>query len=1003
MQLIVLRRVVMVLTLLALVPVTAWAQEATLSGTVTDSTGGVLPGVTITATHTATGNTFVAVSDEKGGYRIPLRVGMFKVDAELPGFGTVSRQVELLVGQTAVLNVQMAPSTVQENVTVTGEAPLVDTQTSTLGTNVDPRQMQELPVNGRNWMDLTLLAPGSRANAVAETPISSTSSNIPFQLNLDGQQVTNQVALSFGQPRFSRDAIGEFEFISNRFDASQGRSSGIQVNAITKSGTNTPGGTFSGYFRDSKFNAEDPVAGVVLPYQNQQLSVTFGGPIVRDRIHYFLNYEFEREPQSYVYNNPTYPKFNTTLSGTRRQDTEMGRFDFQFNPQTRLTVRGNRYDNRIPYDNRYTGGSNRTAASAIGTNRRSEQEFGTLTQVLGQSMVNEIKGGHSLFHWNQFPHVNNANSLPGMTQGLGAPVILLRGYTLGQTHAITPQNIREEDYDIQDAFTASFNAKGRHDLKVGGEYMHDFTWETTCQTCMGQYTANNGSLSPDVIQSMIADVNDVSTWNLAPLSAVTTQYIRNVAMTASPYSRPSGNSGFTEYAPRHVVAWWAQDDWHATSKLTLNLGVRYDAQIGEFVNWVEFQPFLEANRPNDLNNLAPRLGFTYAVNDKTVIRGGYGIYFGEATGQPPLFTLRYVQQIAMTVVNDGRPDFAVNPFNGPAPTYDQAKALLCAYQPNPASPTCNLRHSTQNFAAPDLVDPYSHQASIGFARQLGNQMSLEMDWVYTGDRAQLNTRNINVAFNPTTGIPYPLVGAQAGANYINRPYPGWGTIQMNRTDGEQNYNALQAAFTKRMANRWQASASYTYSKTRVLDQLPLNPGCQSPVTTVAGSGVYRCDVAVTLPDYISENAWYDGKDQHNRVTFNGIWEAPYGLQLSGLYIFGDNGWETAQAGVDVLNQGATGQVSAQGRLRANGTVIPRNGLNLPPMHRVDMRLQKRISFTQKFKLDGIFEIFNVFNHHNYDPTLFELNEQNARYGQPNQSTTTAYSPRMLQFGFRTQF
>jgi hypothetical protein len=362
-----------------------------------------------------------------------------------------------------------------------------------------------------------------------------------------------------------------------------------------------------------------------------------------------------------------------------------------------------------------------------------------------------------------------------------------------------------------------------------------------------------------------------------------------------------------------------------------------------------------------------------------------------------------VQQIAMTVVNDGRADFAVNPFNGPAPTYDQAKGLLCAFQPNPASPTCNLRHSTQNFAAPDLVDPYSHQASVGFARQLGSQMSLEMDWVYTGDRAQLNTRNINVAYSPTTGIPYPLVGGTAAANYINRPYPGWGTITMNRSDGEQNYKALQTAFTKRMANHWQASASYTYSRTRVFDQLPLNPGCQYPVTTVAGSGVYRCDVAVTMPDYISENAWYPGKEQHNRVTFNGIWEAPYGLQLSGLYIFGDNGWETAQAGVDVLNQGASGQVSAQGRLRANGSVIARNGLNLPAIHRVDMRLQKRISFTQKFKVDGIFEMFNVFNRKNYDPTLFELNEQNARYSQPNQSTTIAYSPRMLQFGFRTQF
>ena len=129
-----------------------------------------------------------------------------------------------------------------------------------------------------------------------------------------------------------------------------------------------------------------------------------------------------------------------------------------------------------------------------------------------------------------------------------------------------------------------------------------------------------GTLSPAVIQDMIRDVNDVTTWNLAPLSAVTTQYIRNVAMTSSPYSRPAGNNGFTEYAPRHVVAWWAQDDWHASGKLTLNLGVRYDAQIGEFVNWVEFQPFLDANRPNDLNNIAPRLGFAYQATDSTIIR-----------------------------------------------------------------------------------------------------------------------------------------------------------------------------------------------------------------------------------------------------------------------------------------------------------------------------------------------------------------------------------------------
>jgi hypothetical protein len=980
--------------LLLLLPIRAFAQEAVLSGTITDSTGGVLPGVTVTSTHAATGNTFVAVSDERGAFRMPVRVGVYKVAAELPGFGTVMRDVELLIGQTAVLNLQMAPSTVQESVTVTGEAPLVDTTNSSLASNVDPRQMQDLPVNGRNWMDLTLLAPGSRANSVAETPIGSTSSNITFQLNLDGQQVTNQVALSFGQPRYSRDAIGEFEFVSNRFDASQGRSSGIQVNAITKSGTNTPAGTFSGYFRDQKFNAKDPVTGTVLPYQDQQISTTFGGPIKKDRIHYFLSYEYEREPQTYVYDTP-YPKFNGQLTGARRQDTEMGRFDFQFSPSKRLSLRGNRYDNRVPYDSRYTGGSDRMPASAIGTNRRSEQEFGTFTQVLNSRMVNEVRGGHSLFHWNQFAHVKNAGSLPGQSSGLGAPVINLRGFTLGQTHAITPQNIREEDWDIQDSFTMSYNAKGRHDLKAGGEYMHDFTWETTCQTCMGQFTSNNGTLSPEVIQAMIPDVNDVATWNLAPLSPVTTVYLRNVAMTSSPFSRPAGNNGFTEYAPRHVGAAWAQDDWAISSKLTLNLGVRYDANIDEFVNWVAFEPFIKAGRPQDLNNLAPRLGFNYALTDKTVVRGGYGVYYGTATGQPPLFTLRYVQQIAMTVNNDGRADFAVNPFNGPAPTYDQAKALLCAFQANPASPTCNLRHSTSNFAAPDLVDPYSNQTSLGFQHQIGTQMSVEADWVYTGDRKALTTRNLNVAYNPATGAPYPIAGATAAANYVNRPYPGWGSIVSNRSDDAMNYHALQTSFTKRMANHWQASATYTLSKAWQFDQLPLNPGCTYPVTIQPGRGAV-CDTPITLAPDVSENDWYVTGAQRNRATFNGIWEAPHGFQVSGLYIFGDNGFSTPTSGFDARSQGSTG-----GRLRQNGTLIARNSFNQPSIHRVDMRLQRRFGLGGKVKVDGIVEMFNVFNRANFE--TFTLNESNAKYLQPLASTTLAYQPRMLQFGFRTQF
>jgi hypothetical protein len=263
-------------------PVVGFAQQqAAVSGTVIDATGGVLPGVTVVAMHEASGNTYQAVTDERGAYRIPVRTGVYRITVELSGFATVTRSgLELLVGQEVVVNLQMTPSALQESVTVTGEAPLVDTTKSDLGGNIDPRQLSELPVNGRNWTDLVLLAPGNRANAVTQSPIDRDRG--AYHLNIDGQQVTDILTYGNIQPRFSRDAIGEFEFISNRFDATQGRSSGVQVNAITKSGTNTPSGSLSGYFRDDRFNAADFIQKRVLPYSDQQASTTFGGPIVRD-------------------------------------------------------------------------------------------------------------------------------------------------------------------------------------------------------------------------------------------------------------------------------------------------------------------------------------------------------------------------------------------------------------------------------------------------------------------------------------------------------------------------------------------------------------------------------------------------------------------------------------------------------------------------------------------------------------------------------------------------
>src|SRR5262245_1125965 len=336
----------------------ALAQEATLTGTITDSTGGVLPGVTITATHEATGNTFVGVTDEKGVFRIPVRTGVLRLSAALAGLSTVMRSVDLLVNQQGVLNLQLAPSQLAETITVTGESPLIETSTSQVGGNIDPRQMQDLPINGRNWLDLAILAPGSRQNASSDT---LGSSDYQYQINVDGQQVSDLFAGSFGQPRYSRESMAEVQVVTNRFDATQGRSSGQQLNAITKSGTNTPQGTFSGYFRDDKFNAKDFIANRVLPYSNQQLAWTYGGPIIKDKFHVFGSYEYEREPTTFTYQTP-YPAFNIDQPSTRTEKKGLARLDYQVSPRNRLTFRLNKSLAFLPVDDRFHVGGNRPPA-----------------------------------------------------------------------------------------------------------------------------------------------------------------------------------------------------------------------------------------------------------------------------------------------------------------------------------------------------------------------------------------------------------------------------------------------------------------------------------------------------------------------------------------------------------------------------------------------------------------------------------------------------------------
>ena len=962
--------VLLTVSAVLLTPFAAFAQEAVLSGVITDPSAAVLPGVVVRAQNEANGNSFEAVTDQTGAYRIPLRVGRYVVTAELQGFATATKTVELLVGQTAAINLQLALTSIAESVNVTGDAPLVDTTSSTFGSNIDSRQMEALPVQGRDWMALALLAPGnhSNANANPSTPgVGPTGSGLAgnFQINVDGQQVTQIIGLSgsFGNPKFSRDAIAEFEFVANRFDATQGRSVNVQVNAITKSGTNSFTGTAGSYFRDSKLNAADPVTNRALPYADQQISVTYGGPIRKDRVHFFANYEFEREPQTFTYATP-YPQFNFDQTATRREHTGGGRLDIQFSPSTHLAVRGNAWSNNFPYGAVATlTSATLTPAQAQPTTRELHEVNASLTKVLSNHAVNELKGGYAQYGWN-ISSIVRTNWPPGLQTpagarvGYGSPRVALRGLTIGQNNQFSPQIFDQKTYSVRDDFTASFSAHGRHDAKFGGEVLYYPIWNFFCNLCFGQIYADIAP-RPANVPDLFPNLLDSTTWNLAALSPIT-------------YRVQQGVGDFVFNTNRSDIAGWVQDDWKATSHLTLNLGVRYDLQHNVFVNDVAIQPFFPGHR-DDRNNVAPRLGYVYSLNDRTALHGGFGQFYGEV--QNLHFVKQYSQVIVTTVNSDGRADFASNPFNGPIPTYSQALANVCTPS-NPSRPGCILRSITNSTYNPNAKISYSYQGSFGIERQIGTTMALSMDYLYTGGREEPFVRNINLSYNPLTGANY------ASADTTHRPNPDWGPVDLVFNEGHSNQHSLETVFRKRFSRHWQGQVNYSLA--------------------VARDAIAAPNVGFALAPDMGGQYTLAAGDQRNRVVANGIWDVGHGFQLSGVYLYGSGVRFATTYGADLRDIGAgAGNASEQQRLRPDGTIIPRNNFVGLPIHRVDVRLQQGVKLTGRRRIDGIAEIFNLFNHDNYGS--YTLQENSAAYSKPQLNQNIAYSPRALQLGVRVEF
>ena len=870
--------------------------------------------------------------------------------------------MDVLIGQTVVVALQLSLSGLAESVTVTGEAPLIDVATSSLGGNIDPKQVQELPVQGRNWLALAMLAPGSRMTSdTSNTPIANRGAAgdvRQYQFSLDGQQVTSE--MGFGnQPRYSQESIGEFQYISNRFDATMGRSAAVQVVAVTKSGTNRFAGSVRGNFRDSRLNAPNPVIGRVVPIDNRQIAFTPGGPLVRDRLHFFGHFEYELEPKSSVWNTP-FPAFNVELKGDETIKMGGGKMDYQLSPGTRLMVKATNAVRWQPF----TPGDTSHPAATGSTEEINREYTGQLTQVLGNSAVNEVKFGKTrwIFRNANLTQWSNHWQAPnGVTTG--SPRITFSNFAVGGNQFF-PRHGAQDNWSIRDDFTVSFNARGRHDMKLGGDAVIIVDDGNNCQACMGVVDARGGTPTAAQLQAWFPDPFNADTWNMAAISPLVRTYSIGV-----------GNYATHDVRPQYSA--WMQDDWQVSSALTLNLGARYDLSLNGNGNKYAVPPFVDAGRPADLNNIQPRLGFAYKLGANTVLRGGSGLYYSSPLQIDTYFMAQIDRLVVVQYTNDGRADFAANPTNSqPLPTVSSGQQQFCHVRNVPGC----LRRSLQELMAPEEYSTQlgrTWQNSFGFQRQIGDTMAVEADYVYSQGRNEKDViSNMNLTFNPATGTNYPF------SDISRRAYPDWGAISMVVRMGRSSYHALQTAIRKRFGSRWQGAATYTWSG--LWDAFPQ-----------AFSGVQPVPFATT-PDLGNEWSLSSG-DLRHRAVFNGIWTVGRGLQVSSVFYTGIGERASTTYGADVRAiQGVGGSESAS-RLRArpDGTIVPRNSFVQPPRRKFDLRLQQAIPLPGGVRLEGIAEVFNVFNSPNWTVTTVETSPQYLR--------NTSGQNRTAQVGFRLTY
>ena len=980
---------------LSLCPLPLFAQSelggSSLNGTISDPSGAVVSGATIKLTNEQTGFTRIARSNDSGLYnfvRVPVGSG-YVLSSEHPGFRPTSQQgIRLDVGAVITLDISLQVGGSTEVVSISSDLPLIETGRSQTATTVNERAVADLPVNGRNFIDFTRLSPGVVTDPTRGGDLSFGGQRGPANsLLVDGGDSNS---LFFGQAvgrtgfrpySFSQDAVQEFQVNTNDYPAEIGRAGGGVINVVTKSGTNSVHGSVFEFYRDKALNANtftnnrgNTDLGVAnssvpkQPYHFNQFGGSVGGPVVKNKVFFFVNYDGQRNtaPQVVLPNIPVpanllsqLSQYLTPYTTGAVNDVGLIKLDWNISDRQRFYIRYN--------INRFTGTNyENTTLNAIGTTS-SQSHTGdskVSTDNVAMSYSNAINSNVIFDARYTFIRDNE----PGQANSALPEVVITNGILFGRnnfsprfTNAKTNQGI----------FTLSV-VSGRHTIKIGADF-------------------NRAAIS-NFFPGYFSGSYTFPSYN-AFAAGQPTQFIQGFAGagTTGPLTQPNVLE----------TALFAQDSWRVTDRLTLNYGIRYD--IFKYAQPTVDNPNeglhaagIRTNVvPVDYNNVAPRFGFAYKPfrSERVVLRGGYGIFYART---PSILIGTAFSQNGIQVRN-----YTLTPSSPFFPTYPNILASVPAVGLSP-----NLFVMQPNF-----VSPLTHQASLNLEMGVTRDMSVVLGYLGVRGEHLSRTRDTNLQPEVATagtfadGTPVTFYRHPGANGTPIRPNAAFNRISIFDSGADSIYHGGFIQLVKRYAHHYQFLTSYTFSK--VIDTVP-----DATAVTVGGG-----DDGKEAQDTLQPNndRGPGAADIRHRFVFSAVWDLNYwdtSTNLFTKYVLG--GWQLSTIAQLQSGRRFNAFVSSDPNNDQNlsSDRVPglgRNAIEGPAFETVDLRISRDVPlYRERVKLRLIGEAFNLTNRANFNglqTTKYAFNST-TRIFTPRTDflrPTSTFDPRILQLAVKIIF